>query len=130
MTAGRDPNNVLDQDILAQLHALDEPGEATLLSELIVVFRGWAPGQMQRLQTALAAGHAAAFGDAAHALKGCAGSVGALRMQTAAGDLERLGLSDDLVNAGVQLGHLEAIYTEALEALAHEEARQKQELAG
>jgi CheY-like chemotaxis protein len=119
---------VLDASVLAQLHAFEEPGEASLLSELIVAFRGSTPGHVARLKTALAAGDAIAFGDAAHVLKGSAATLGAARLRIAAYDLELRGRDHNLLNAEVQLVALEAAFTEALEALSREDLRSRQAL--
>jgi HPt (histidine-containing phosphotransfer) domain-containing protein len=130
MTHKRNIESVLDPYILAQLHALEEPGEeASLLADLLEAFRGSAPGHIKRLKTTLAAGEATAFGDAAHALKGSAGTLGATRLQRAAADLERRGRERDLVHADAQLIALETAYNEALEALIQEVIRRRQELA-
>jgi two-component system sensor histidine kinase/response regulator len=123
------PDSVLDVDVLAQLHALEEPGEASLLTELVETFRGSAPGHIALIKTALAAGDAMAFSDAAHALKGSAATLGAARLRTAAYELERRGRDRNLVNAESQLAALEATCAEALDALAAEDLRFRQELA-
>jgi two-component system, sensor histidine kinase and response regulator len=126
---GGSAESVLDADILAQLQAFEEPGEASLLTELLVAFRGSAPGHVARLKSALAAGDASAFEDAAHVLKGSAATLGAARLRIAAYDLELRGRDHNLEHADVHLTALEAAFTEALEALSQEDLRCKQELA-
>jgi CheY-like chemotaxis protein len=125
---GRVVDTVLDADVLAELHALEEPGEPSLLTELIEAFRGSAPGHVVHIEAALAAGDATAFGDAAHALKGSAAALGAARLRNAAFELELRGRDNNLVNAAAQVGALDAILTEAIEALSREDARSRQEL--
>jgi two-component system sensor histidine kinase/response regulator len=126
---GGSPDSVLDAGVLAQLHALEEPGEASLLTELVEAFRGSAPGHIARLKTALAAGDATAFEDAAHVLKGGAATLGAARVRIAAYDLELRGRDHNLVHADVQLVALESAFAEALEALSREDIRSRQALA-
>jgi PAS domain S-box-containing protein len=123
------PDSVLDTDILAQLQALEEPGEASVLTELVEAFRGSAPGHIARLRTALAAGDATAFEDAAHVLKGGAATLGAARVRIAAYDLELRGRDHNLVHAKVPLLALESACKEALEALSREALRSSQALA-
>src|ERR1700724_1206089 len=89
----------LDHEVIAQLLALEEPGEPSLLTELIEAFRGSAPGHLARLKAAHAAGDDTAFEDAAHALKGGAATLGATRLRSAAYDLELCGREHNLVHA-------------------------------
>jgi CheY-like chemotaxis protein len=123
------PDSVLDPDVLAQLQALEEPGEASLLSELVEAFRGSAPGHIARLKAALAAGDATAFEDAAHVLKGGAATLGAARVRIAAYDLELRGRDHNLVHAHAPLLALESVCAEALAALSREVLRSTQALA-
>ncbi len=122
-------DRVLDAGVLAQLHALEEPGEPGLLTELIEAFRMSAPARLARLRTTLAAGDASAFGDAAHALKCSAATLGAARLRFIAYDLELRGRDDNLDNAAEHLTALAAAFTEALEALSQEDVRFRQDLA-
>jgi len=84
---------------------------------------------MARLKSALAAGDASAFEDAAHVLKGSAATLGAARLRIAAYDLELRGRDHNLEHAGVHVTALEAAFKEALEALSQEDLRRRQELA-
>jgi len=123
VASGDSHDGVLDASVIAQLQAFEEPGEASLLTELIVAFRGSAPGHVARLKTALAEGDATAFGDAAHVLKGSAATLGAARLRIAAYDLEVRGRDHNLLHADVQVVALEAAFAEALEALSREDQR-------
>jgi two-component system sensor histidine kinase/response regulator len=123
------PAGVLDSVVLAQLHAFEEPGEVSLLTELIEAFRGSAPRHMASLKAALGAGDATAFADAAHVLKGSAATLGAARVRLAAHDLEVRGLDHDLLEAEVQVVALEAACTEAIEALKREDVCSRLEAA-
>ena len=114
--------SLLDLDVIANLRALEEPGEPGLLTELIAAFRSSAPAHIARLKTTLAADDAPAFGDAAHALKGGAATLGAARLRRAAYDLELRGRDCNLVDAEAQLIALEIACTEALDALTQEDA--------
>jgi two-component system, sensor histidine kinase and response regulator len=122
-------NGVLDSEVVANLRALEEPGEPSLLTELIEAFRGSVPGHLARLKAALAAGDPTALGDAAHALKGGAATLGAERLRSAAYALELRGRDRNLVDVEVLLSALESTCSEAIEALAQEDARSKEEVA-
>jgi two-component system sensor histidine kinase/response regulator len=128
ITAGS-TNCVLDPAVVAQLRALEEPGEPSLLTELIEAFRGSVPGHLARMKAALAAGDATALGDAAHALKGAAATLGAERLRSAAYNLELRGRDRNLVDLEALLSGLESTCTEAIEALTQEDTRSKEQVA-
>jgi HPt (histidine-containing phosphotransfer) domain-containing protein len=79
------------------------------------------------MDAALAAGDATGFGDAAHALKGSAAALGAVRLRTAAFELELRGRDNNLENAQELVNALEAVLSEAIDALSREDARSRQE---
>jgi HPt (histidine-containing phosphotransfer) domain-containing protein len=122
-------DDVLDVEVLAELRTLEEPGEASLLTELVEAFRGSAPGHVARLKSALAGGDAAAFGDAAHALKGGAATLGATRLRNVAYDLEQRGRDGNLVDVDAAVSALETAFHAALAALSREALRARQEVA-
>jgi two-component system, sensor histidine kinase and response regulator len=123
-------DDVLDRSVLAQLYALDEPDQPSLLTEMIAAFLSSAPGHLHQLRAALAAGDAPAFAAAAHALKGTAVTLGGTDLQTAAGELEVRGIDCNLSSARQQLSSLEAEYAVAVEALHQEEVRHAQAVGG
>lgn len=116
---------MLDYEVIAQIHALEEPEEPSLLAELIEAFRGSAPGHIACLQAALAVGDATAVEDAAHALKGGAASLGAVRLRRVAYDWS-FARDHNLMQAEQQVIALEAAFIRALEALTQEDARSRQ----
>jgi two-component system sensor histidine kinase/response regulator len=122
-------DNLLDLDVIANLRALEEPGEPGLLTELIAALRNSVPAHIARLKAALAADDAPAFRDAAHALKGGAATLGAARLRRAAYDLELRGRDCNLVDVDAQLIALEIACSEALDALTQEDARTLREVA-
>ncbi|MDE3245519.1 MAG: Hpt domain-containing protein, partial [Acidobacteriota bacterium] len=72
---------------LQQLLDLDD-GKTTLLCEMATMFRAEAPRRLAAIQEGLEAGDAAAVGEAAHALKGASGLMGAQAVFDLARDLE------------------------------------------
>jgi HPt (histidine-containing phosphotransfer) domain-containing protein len=63
-------------------------GDAALLAELAAIFAGDAPLRVAALEAAVASGDGLRARDEAHALKGAAASLGAVRVQGLAADIE------------------------------------------
>ncbi len=81
---------------LKRIHELLEDGGADLIPELIAIFLSETPPKIARLEQAAAAGDARAAREAAHSLRSSALNIGAERLATLAGELERLGESGKL----------------------------------
>ena len=79
----------VDPDVLEMLASLQEPGEPDLLAELIGLFLRDTSERLQALHDA--ALDAARVARVAHAVKGSAANIGAMRLQQVAGDLEEAG---------------------------------------
>ncbi len=103
----------IDREIIEQLR---EEGD-NLLNELVEMFIGEAPRQMEALALALGKGDAAAVRLAAHTLKGTAASFGAQRMQTLAKAIEDKGRDGELDGASATLAELRAECERVREAL-------------
>jgi CheY-like chemotaxis protein/HPt (histidine-containing phosphotransfer) domain-containing protein len=99
--------DLLDLSVLAGLRELQQEGEPEILSELIEVFLTDVPSQLAALREAMAASDAHAIEQIAHTLKGSSGNMGAKRMEAICGELEEMGLSEELVAAPVQIARLE-----------------------
>jgi HPt (histidine-containing phosphotransfer) domain-containing protein len=80
-------------------------GSAALARELVAALIGEAAGLAQQIRVAIAEADDGRTADLVHALKGIAGNVGAMRLQRAAGDLERAEVRDtsELRNCVAQL---------------------------
>jgi two-component system sensor histidine kinase/response regulator len=87
-------------------------GDQALLSELVDIFRTEIPGLLATLERALEADDQRAVQDAAHAIKGCVGTIGGRVAADAALAIEDLGRAGNLKEAGA-----------GFEALAQEVAR-------
>jgi two-component system, sensor histidine kinase and response regulator len=116
-------SRVLDPKALAQILELEEPGEASLLVEMVDIFRAACDKHLTRLRVALEIGDHATVRDAAHALRGAAASLGAERVRSIARVMEMSGRNQALIGAWEQLAALEDECDEALAALSQEVAR-------
>ncbi len=77
----------LNETQLQQLLDLDD-GNTTLLCEMATLFRAETPRRLAAIQEGIEAGNAAAVAEAAHALKGASGLMGAQTVFELARDLE------------------------------------------
>ncbi|MDQ3811788.1 MAG: response regulator, partial [Chloroflexota bacterium] len=109
--------DVLDPRALAQIEALEEPGEPSLLAQMFHTFRDSSVEHVSRLRQAVAAANAEAATDAAHALKGAAAAIGAQRVRALALEIELRGRQRSLQGAVEQITALETARDEALGAL-------------
>ncbi len=97
-------------DIQRPLELLE--GDRSILSEVLKVFLVDAPGRIAELRNALEQGDATATRRQAHALKGAAGSVGALSLQALAAQAERAAEAQDLPRAAMLLPNVETQFNE------------------
>jgi HPt (histidine-containing phosphotransfer) domain-containing protein len=109
-------DSVLDTVTLASIRELEEPGEPSLLAEMVNTFRTWSEGHLKGLRDALAVGDIEAVADGAHALKGSAAALGAVQVRKVAFEIERSARQRSHVG-NASLEALEAARIEALAAL-------------
>ncbi|MDX2251676.1 MAG: response regulator, partial [Nitrospira sp.] len=112
---------IVDPAVLADLRQLDETGE--LLTTLIGHFLNETPQRLAVMQNALRQENAAALADAAHALKGASGNLGANRVQQLCGELQTLGRANNLAEVGDRLARLGAEYELVRQVLSQEQER-------
>jgi HPt (histidine-containing phosphotransfer) domain-containing protein len=112
--------SVLDPDTLSQIRALEEPGQTSLLAELMEAFRNSSYGDLTRLKSALKRDDHQTVLDAAHRIRGAAAALGADRVRSIAQTLEQCGRQQSLDGAAEHLAALETACAQALVALAHE----------
>ena len=107
--------------MLTELRQLDDTGE--LLRTLITLFLDETPRVQERMQAAFSRADAPALAEAAHALKGSSGNLGAGRMQQLCGELQTLGRANDLTTAGDRLARLGVEFALVRTALSQEQDR-------
>lgn len=87
-------------------------GDVSLLSEIARLFLAEYPDLMDRVANAIAKGSAGELETAAHTLKGSVANFAAGEATTAAFDLELIGRSGDLSQAGAGFERLTAAFAE------------------
>lgn len=100
----------------AQLAAITG-GDTEFEREVLEEFMNSAPGDLQKLREAVAAGDAKATGAAAHAIKGASATIGAKGFAAIALQLEQSGKQARLEEAPRLFAQLEAEYAELAVAL-------------
>jgi HPt (histidine-containing phosphotransfer) domain-containing protein len=116
---GAAPRAVLDESVLADL----APGEPDIFVALIDQFLDQAPTRAHQVRVALIKRDPAALQQAAHLLKGEAGSIGARELEAACAQLETLGRDGKLMSSQDALWKFEAAYEAAIPALQSLRAR-------
>jgi len=92
-------------------------GDPELLKELLDYFLELAPGQLDELGAAVEAGDTAAVDLQAHAMKGGAANVGAVRVSATARELEMLAKGGGLDGAAAIFARLRAEFAALQQAL-------------
>ena len=112
MTATSDPpwppagTQVLDQAALAILRDLQEPGQPDLLLEIATVFFADARRRIGEIEAAIARSEPAEVHGTAHAIKGGAWVIGAMRLAQACGALEEDAAAGRLDDARLWVGRI------------------------
>ena len=107
---------IIDRSVLDELRTLGGPGD-DLLGEVIGVFLAEGPGQVRRVNEALASRDAPAIQRAAHQLKGSALGVGAGQLAAAAAAVELAARAADVERAISAGAGLDAAFETARVAL-------------
>jgi HPt (histidine-containing phosphotransfer) domain-containing protein len=100
---------VMDYARLEEFREFDDE-ELTMTREVIGLFLSDTPARLQAIDAALAARDAGALADAAHALKGSSGNVGAIAIHEAAGELETLAKAGWPADAAGRAQRLHALW--------------------
>lgn len=80
----------LDPDAIDNIRSLGPDDGQGFLREIVAIFLTDTPTRMDDMQKALQAGDAAAYGRAAHSIKGSSANLGAVAMKRAAEGAEQL----------------------------------------
>ena len=119
----------VNHDTLAEIRSLTEPGEADPLIELVDLFLGDTPDQLNGLRAALAAEDAAALHEVAHTLKGSCSNLGAEPMADLCRTLDQAAKAGFLASAGTLIDQIEAEFAEVKTVLEGERQTQLANLA-
>jgi two-component system aerobic respiration control sensor histidine kinase ArcB len=110
-------DEILDPGTLKQLLDLDD-GAIGLIQEMCQLFEEDMPPRLDAIGAAIKAGQDQEMGDLAHAVKGAAGTMGALKVRSLALAMETLGRTGKgSESAESLLARLKTEYTRAQEAL-------------
>ncbi|MBC7468955.1 MAG: response regulator [Ramlibacter sp.] len=116
-TAASPPRLVMNFSRLQEFRDYDDE-QLTMTREVVDLFTADVPLRLDAIGAALAAGDAHALAQAAHALKGSAGNVGAIAIQQAAAELEALAADALPSHAQASLAQLRALWVQTAAALA------------
>ncbi len=108
---------VRDADALAQIQALQRPGQPSALGRVIRVYLDSAPQLMDGIRTALEARDAGRLADTAHSLKSSSANLGALGLAELCKRIEGAGREDRLEDAGALRAEADQSFSKTLQAL-------------
>jgi signal transduction histidine kinase/CheY-like chemotaxis protein len=108
----------LDEAVLAELREYQKPGEPDFVTELIGIFKGDLTNRLSQMRAGLQAGDAKRVCQAAHALKGGSGELGAGKLREICGQLESSTAHGSLEAGASIMQGLEAEAERVLIALA------------
>ncbi|MBK7715687.1 MAG: response regulator [Gemmatimonadetes bacterium] len=97
----------IDATILDDIMAVSPSGGTALVRELIDLFFGEVPARVEHMRAGIAAHDPSPVMRAAHAMKGGASNLGALRLSALCAEMERLGREGNLAGAAPLIGEIE-----------------------
>jgi len=109
---------VLDEAVLADLREYQSPGEPDFVTELIGIFGEDLTSRLAQISAGLQAGDAKRVREAAHALKGASGELGARRMREICERLELSAAQGSIADAPAMARELEDEAVQVRAALA------------
>ena len=112
--------DVLDAEILRELHSLDPGRESGLLRRLSEKFRGRVAHDLDGLSDSIGYQRMEDVRQHAHSLKSSSSSLGALTLAAACNDLEQAAGQEDLSEAMSLLERIRAEYVRVEQALREE----------
>ena len=114
----------LDERALAQIRALQRPGQPSLLGKIVGLYLDGAPPLLQGMREAVASGDGEALRRAAHAFKSSSANLGAMQLAALSKELEQRGRDLRLEDAPALLREVDRHYAGVREALAAEMAKE------
>jgi CheY-like chemotaxis protein/HPt (histidine-containing phosphotransfer) domain-containing protein len=105
--APAEPAAMIDWSMLNDLRGLQAEGEADFALEMIGLYLENAPQLIDTIRQSMMAGDAPVLQRSAHTLKGSSASLGAQRVATLCGDLEKLGREGTVAGGDVLLAEVE-----------------------
>lgn len=123
-TSSPDPtDSALDPRALAQIRALQRPGQPNILGKIIKLYFANSQTLLQQIREAVATGDNEMLHRAAHSLKSISAQVGATNVVARCRELEQRGQERRLEDTPALLQELDHHYARTREALTIEQAR-------
>ncbi|MFO1435279.1 MAG: response regulator [Gammaproteobacteria bacterium] len=110
-------SDVIDMQAMEQIRALQRQGMPDVLVRVVTLYLDKSPDLLKAIRAAVESSDAAALHAQAHSLKSSSANVGASRVTQACRELEQMGRTVQMQNAGAMLSVLENEYNIAAEAL-------------
>jgi len=118
LAAARPDEAPINEAVLAELRGYQKPGEPDFVTELIGIFNNDVINRLGQMKAGVEASDARRVSQAAHALKGASGELGAASLQAICSRLEESTAQGSLEEAGPMLREIEAEADRVLAALA------------
>jgi two-component system sensor histidine kinase/response regulator len=118
-------DSLLDERALAQIRALQRPGQPSMLGKIIGIYLDSSPVLLQRLRDAVATGDGEALRQAAHSFKSGCANLGATQLAARCSELEQQGRDQRLEEAAALLQAVEIDYIQVRERLIVEKEKEQ-----
>ncbi|HRX71610.1 MAG: response regulator [Candidatus Competibacteraceae bacterium] len=118
----------LDERALAEIRALQQPGQPSLLGKIISMYFASSPALLQRLREAVAADDGEALRQAAHSFKSGSANLGATQLAALCKELEQRGRDRCLEEVPALLQEVERHYAGVQDALTAEIEKEERTL--
>ncbi|QQS55363.1 MAG: Hpt domain-containing protein [Candidatus Competibacteraceae bacterium] len=115
----------LDEQALAQIRALQRPGQPSVLGKIIGLYLDSSPTFLQQMREAITAGDSGALRQAAHGFKSGSANLGAMQLAAVCKELEYRGRDQCLEDAPTLLREVDRHYARVREALVVEMERER-----
>lgn len=115
--ADADPDEILDQDALDAIRALQRPEASNVLDEVVRLYLDSAPGLLEDLHAGLASGDPDQVRMVAHSLKAASANLGVTQVVGLCKGLEEQARSEDLSGAGQRIQELDVAFADGIRAL-------------
>jgi len=115
-TKTQQPNGYLDWDKIDELKMLDEPGQESLLSELVELFENLSPTEIQAVQNAYEQHDCLEVQKESHKLRGAALNIGAKAFAERCEEIENDAREGNLGNLNEKIATLSTLYTNTVNA--------------
>lgn len=113
----------IDDEVIGELRTIGQPGEPSLLAEMIDLYIEDGVERLSAVREALVSGDANGLAEAAHALKGSSSNFGAHLLQRLCRELVLLGRTGHVERAAAQIEAVEREFQRVRLALEKERSR-------